>query len=79
MVHLHALTRLRLQLDVEHLHALDPRAVAEFLVEVDHRIGGMPAVLGLLAEFERRLAPGMLRATGGDRFPQLPLHLVPPL
>lgn len=71
------LTALRLQRDVEHLCALGPRATAEFLVDLTDRIGGLPAALALLAEYERRLTPDMLRATGGDRFPQRPLHLVP--
>jgi hypothetical protein len=78
MVHLHPLTRLRLQRDVAHLHALGSRATAEFIVALTERIGGLPAALALLAEYERRLTPEMLRAVGGDRFPPRPLHPVPP-
>jgi hypothetical protein len=70
MIRLDPLDRRRLQRGVEHLHVLGPRATAEFLVEVADRIGGMPAVLALLAEYERRLSPETLRLTGGDRFPQ---------
>jgi hypothetical protein len=50
-------TRLRLQRGAEHLHRLGPRATAELLAEVGARIGGMPCVPGLLAEYERRLTP----------------------
>jgi hypothetical protein len=77
MVYIHPVTRLRLQRDVEHLHALGSRATTEFLVDLTARIGGLPAALALLAEYERRITPAMLRATGGDRFPPRPLHLVP--
>jgi hypothetical protein len=77
MVHLHPLDRLRLQRGVEHLHACGPRAVAEFLADLDHCIGGMPATLGLLAEYQARLSPAMLRAVGGDRFPRRALRAVP--
>jgi hypothetical protein len=67
-------TTLRLRRGVEHLHRLGPRATAELLSEVAARIGGIPCMLELLAEFERRLTPAMLKATGGDRFPRrLPL------
>jgi hypothetical protein len=77
MVHLDPLVRLHLQRRVEHLHALGPRVTAEFLAEVGHPIGGMPAIRGLLAEYERHLSPDMLRAAGGDRFPARQLYLVP--
>ena len=62
-----------LQRGVEHLYTLGPRAGTEFLAEVGQRIGGMPCILGLLAEYEQRLTPAMLRLTGGDRFPRRPL------
>jgi hypothetical protein len=77
MVHLHPLDRLRLQRGAEHLHALGPRATAEFLAEVGHRIGGIPCILGLLGECEQRLTPRMIRLDGGDRFPHRPLRAVP--
>lgn len=50
------------------MHALGPRAVAEFLAEVSGAIGGLPAIQSLLVEYQR-LTPGMVRAAGGDRFP----------
>ena len=77
MIFLHPLARLHLQRRVEHLHALGPRATAEFLAEVGHRIGGMPCILGLLDEYEKRLTPEMIRLTGGDRFPHRQLRAVP--
>jgi hypothetical protein len=70
-------TALRLQRGVEHLHRLGPRATSELLMEVANRIGGLPTMLPVLAEFERRLTPEMLRATGGDRFPPPRLQVVP--
>jgi hypothetical protein len=77
MVHLHPLDQLRLQRGAEHLHKLGARATAELLSEVAHRIGGMPCIMGLLGEYERRLTPRMLRLTGGDRFPTRRLRGVP--
>jgi hypothetical protein len=71
------LDRVRLQRGAEHLHNLGPRATAEFLAEVAGAIGGMPAILGRLNEYQRRLTPEMLQATGGDRFPPRPLQAVP--
>jgi hypothetical protein len=70
-------TALRLQRGAEHLHRLGPRATAEFLAEIAAQIGGMPAVLGLLVEYERRLSPEALRLVGGDRFPPRPLRVAP--
>jgi hypothetical protein len=77
VVHLDAFTRLRLQRGCEHLHRLGPRATAELLAEVDHRIGGMACIINLLTEYEQRLSPRLLRAAGGDRFPPRQLHSVP--
>ena len=71
-------TSLRLQRGSVHLVRLGPRALAEYLSELAGQIGGLPAALALLAEYERRLSPDMLHATGGDRFPRLPLRVVPP-
>ena len=68
--------RMRLQHGAEHLHRLRARATAELLAEVATRIGGMPAILAILAEYQARLTPEMLRVTGGDRFPSRPLRQV---
>jgi hypothetical protein len=77
VIHLHPLDQLRLQRGVEHLLDLGPRATAELLAEVGQRVGGMPCILGLLADYQQRLSPQMLRAVSGDRFPARPLRVVP--
>jgi len=77
MIHLDPFTRLGLQRGCEHLHELGPRVTAELLAEVDHRIGGMACIIGLLSEYEPRLSPRQLRLTGGHKFPRHPLRAVP--
>ncbi len=67
---LDSFSQLRLQRGAEHLNRLGPRATAEFLAEIGETIGGLPAILRLLGEYEHRLNPAVLRATGGDRFPR---------
>jgi hypothetical protein len=37
----------------------------------------MPCILGLLADYQQRLSPQMLRAIGAHRFPPRPLRVVP--
>ena len=64
---LNSIDRGRLDRGVEHLHRLGSRATAEFLVELATIIGGRPAILQLLSEYERRLSPELLRAAGGHR------------
>jgi hypothetical protein len=76
VIHLKSLDRQRLQRGVEHLHRLGARTEAEFLAEVGQRIGGMPAILSLFAEYESRFSPEMIRATGADKLPRRPLHLI---
>jgi hypothetical protein len=76
LVHLRPLDRARLQRSVEHLHRLGVRTEAEFLAEVGQRIGGMPAILGLLSEYESRLSPEMIRATGADKLSRRQLHSI---
>lgn len=68
---------MRLRRGAEHLHLCGARTTAEFLAELAGRIGGMPAILALLTEYEMRLNSTLLRAAGGDRFPPRPLHVVP--
>jgi len=77
MPYIDPLARSRLERGVDHLHQLGPRAQAEFLLQLCAMIGGMPAALSLLAEYQRRLTPAMLRGTGGDRFPPRPLRRLP--
>ena len=62
-------TALRWERGTQHLCMLGPRAVAGFLGDLTARIGGMPAALGLLAEYERRLTAGTIVAAGRHRFP----------
>lgn len=76
MTNLQPIDRMRLQRGAEHLHRLGSRAIAEALAEVADRIGGMPAILSTLTEYER-VTPTRLRAAGGDRFPPRQLHVVP--
>jgi hypothetical protein len=77
VIGLDPLTALRLQRGCESLHRLGPRATAELLAEVAGKIGGLPAIVGLLSEYERRLSPEMLSAVGADRFPPRCLRAVP--
>lgn len=71
------LTSLQLQRGTEHLHTLGPRALAGFLEDLAGRMGGMPAILGLLAEYRARMSLDMVLAARADRFPPRPLSLVP--
>ena len=70
-----SLDRLRLERGASHLHQLGPRAVAELLAEIANKIGGMPAILSALNDYEM-VSPDTLRAVGADRFPPQPLHIV---
>jgi hypothetical protein len=75
MLTLDPLDQIRHQRRVEHLYRLGPRAIAEFLLELAGKIGGLPATTGLLIEYER-VSPRMVRAVGGDVFTPRPLRLV---
>lgn len=70
--------RLRIDRGAAHLHRCGPRATAEFLLQLSHTIGGLPAITALLTEYEARLRPELLRAVGGDRFPTRRPLVVPP-
>jgi hypothetical protein len=72
----HAKTLQRLKPGVEHLHTLGPRVTAEMLADLASRIGGLPAILGLLAEYQR-LTPQSVVLAGADRFPPPALRVVP--
>ncbi len=71
------LDRMRLDRGAEHLHQLGARATSEFLAELAATIGGQPAILRLLAEYQNRLDPTLLRAAGGHRFPTRRPRVVP--
>lgn len=68
---------MRLQRGAKHLHALGPRVIAEYLVALSDKIGGMPAALALLVEYER-LTPAAIKIVGADRFPAYRPRMVPP-
>jgi hypothetical protein len=69
--------RLRLHVGAERANCLGPRAVAEFLAEIAAETGGISTIIELLTEYGRRITPDMLRAFGGDRFPQRKPLVVP--
>ena len=75
--HQHSINDPKLRRGAEHLHRLGARATAEALAEIANRIGGMPAILGVLEEYRARLTPEMLAVAGGDRFPPRALRAVP--
>ena len=61
--------RLQVEAGVLHLHALGPRATAEFLIALTEPVGEIPWLIGMLQDY-RSLTPDMLRSVGGDRFPR---------
>jgi hypothetical protein len=71
------LDRARLERGLEHLDRLGARARTEFWIEFAEKIGGMPAMLRLLAEYEQRLTPAMIKAVGADRPLRRQLSVVP--
>ena len=76
-LHIQPLDRLRLERGLAHLDRLGPRAKAEFWIEFAGRVGIMPAMLRLMAEWEQRLTPAMVKAAGADRQLRRPLAEVP--
>jgi hypothetical protein len=58
----------RLKSGTEHLRTLGPRATAEMPTDLAKRIGGLPTILGLLAEYQR-FAPVAVTRAGACRFP----------
>ncbi len=60
---------------VEHLHRLGPRAVAELLIEIAHCTGQSGLIADRLQAYAK-LDPAVLRAIGGDKFPPMALELV---
>ncbi len=76
--HLSPLDRMGLEHGLAHLDRLGSRAKTEFWIEFAGKVGTMPALLRLLAEYEDRLTPAMVRAAGGGKPAPRSLHLVPP-
>ena len=62
---------LRRHRQFEHIHRLGPRAIEELAVEVANGED-----LGRALSAYDRLTPEMLKATGGDGFPTLPIYEV---
>ncbi len=60
---------------VEHLHRLGPRAVAELLIEIAHCTDQSGVIADRLQAYAA-LDPAVLRAIGGDKFPPMALELV---
>ncbi len=75
--HLSPLDRMHLERGLAHLDRLGFRAKTEFWIAFAGKVGTMPALLRLLAEYEDRLTPAMVRAAGGDKPVPRPLHVVP--
>lgn len=71
------LDRARLDRGAEHLTRLGSRALAEFLAELAGAIGGQPAILKLLAEYQNKLNPALLHSAGVHRFPPRRPRVVP--
>ena len=65
----------RWERQIERLHRLGPRAVAELLAALAAATGQHVRVVGLVEEYAQ-LDRAVLRAVGGDRFPPMPLELV---
>lgn len=65
------------QRDVQALHDLGPRVLAELLAEVIIAVDASRRrwLLGRLATY-RGLPQEAIEATGGDRFPAMPLRVV---
>ena len=68
-MHLNPYTAIRLQRGAEHLHRLGPRAMAELLAELAGSIGGIPAIIGLLAEYESAAVSGTVAPRGRRSVP----------
>ena len=69
--------QLRFRRQVERVHALGPRVLAELLAEIAVERSIRVIVERKLDRFAG-LDPDALNATGGDQFPPTPLHLVSP-
>ena len=66
----------RFERQIERLHRLGPRPTAELLAEIAADTGATNLVVGLVEKYAE-LDPGVVRAVGGDRFPPMPLQVMP--
>lgn len=62
---------LRLRNGAIHVYDLGPRAVGELLSEIGERFGATPEILDILDDWRANLAPEVVEAVGGRRFPKL--------
>ena len=62
--------------ELEHLHALGPRAFGEFLIELIGQDHSLRMDVDVLLERYARLDIEITRALGGDKFPPVPIHEV---
>ncbi len=67
----------RFRRQVEHLHSLGPRAIAELLAEIGAERGIRTIIDRKLDQYSR-LRPEALKATGGDAFWAPPLRKAEP-
>ena len=61
---------------VERIHALGPRPFAELLDEIATATGQHAVIADRLQAYAA-LDPAVLRAVGGDKFPPMPLQVMP--
>ena len=71
MTSIDIMARSRIQRGVHHLHNLGPKATSEFLADVANRIGGLPAIVGLLEEYQQRALPSQTVRQTRRRRPSL--------
>jgi hypothetical protein len=69
------LADLRLQRQAEHLHALGPRTLYEFIAEIGAACSCRSEIDTRLTAYAR-ITPEMLRCCGGDRMPPRPMVAV---
>jgi hypothetical protein len=66
----------RFERDVRLLYKLGPQVMSEFLKEIGRNFMVRTAIDEILERYIDRLTPGILEATGGNRFPTAPIRLV---
>ena len=65
----------RFERQIEHVHSLGPRPLAELLAEIAAVTGQHVRVVDLVEEYAA-LDPAVLRAVGADHFPPMPPGVV---
>ena len=72
---LQGLAEPRFERQIEGLHRLGPRPIAELLAEIAADTGATNLVVGLVEKYAE-LDPEIVRAVGGDRFPPSVLGVI---